>query len=185
MGPDISYIHCTDSTDEELDWIAETGGKASVAPYVEMLMGHGRAPDRAAARTRRPRLAQHRRRLERPRRDVHADAHGARPRPHPRVHRHAGHRLRADAHAPRRARSSRRSTAPGRCALEDKIGSLTPGKQADIVLLKTDAINTAPVLDPHRDDRHLRRHLERRLRLRRRDVPSSGTASWSASIFGR
>jgi 5-methylthioadenosine/S-adenosylhomocysteine deaminase len=32
--------------------------------------------------------------------------------------------------------------------LEDKVGSLTPGKQADIVLLKTDVINTAPVLDP-------------------------------------
>ena len=32
--------------------------------------------------------------------------------------------------------------------LEDRIGSLTPGKQADIVLLKTDVINTAPVLDP-------------------------------------
>src|SRR5207342_652494 len=34
------------------------------------------------------------------------------------------------------------------CALEDKVGSLTPGKQADIVLLNTNAINTAPVLDP-------------------------------------
>jgi cytosine/adenosine deaminase-related metal-dependent hydrolase len=33
--------------------------------------------------------------------------------------------------------------------LDHKVGSLTPGKQADIVLLKTDAINTAPVLDPH------------------------------------
>ena len=32
--------------------------------------------------------------------------------------------------------------------LEDKVGSLKPGKQADIVLLKTDVINTAPVLDP-------------------------------------
>ena len=32
--------------------------------------------------------------------------------------------------------------------LEDKVGSLTPGKQADIVLLQTNAINTAPVLDP-------------------------------------
>ena len=32
--------------------------------------------------------------------------------------------------------------------LEDKVGSLTPGKQADIVLLKTNAINTAPMLDP-------------------------------------
>ena len=32
--------------------------------------------------------------------------------------------------------------------LEDRVGSLAPGKQADIVLLNVDAINTAPVLDP-------------------------------------
>src|SRR5438874_9443542 len=34
------------------------------------------------------------------------------------------------------------------CALQDKVGSLAPGKQADIVLLKTNAINTAPMVDP-------------------------------------
>ena len=28
------------------------------------------------------------------------------------------------------------------------MGSLTPGKQADIVLLQTNAINTAPMVDP-------------------------------------
>ena len=44
LGPDTTYIHCTDSTDEELDLIAETGGTASIAPYVEMLMGHGPPP---------------------------------------------------------------------------------------------------------------------------------------------
>ena len=44
MGPDTTYIHCTDSTDEELDLIAETGGTASIAAYVELLMGHGRPP---------------------------------------------------------------------------------------------------------------------------------------------
>ena len=32
--------------------------------------------------------------------------------------------------------------------VEEKVGSLTPGKQADFILLKTDMINTAPVLDP-------------------------------------
>src|SRR5579862_7957408 len=41
MGSDTTYIHFTDSTDEELDLIAKTGGSASVAPFVEMLMGHG------------------------------------------------------------------------------------------------------------------------------------------------
>ena len=44
MGDDTTYIHCTDSTDEELDLIASTGGTASLAPYVEMLMGHGPPP---------------------------------------------------------------------------------------------------------------------------------------------
>jgi cytosine/adenosine deaminase-related metal-dependent hydrolase len=34
------------------------------------------------------------------------------------------------------------------CGLGDKVGSLTVGKQGDIVLLKTAAINTAPVVDP-------------------------------------
>src|SRR5262249_29501309 len=38
LGDDTTYIHCTDSTDEELDLIASSGGTASVAPYVEMLM---------------------------------------------------------------------------------------------------------------------------------------------------
>jgi 5-methylthioadenosine/S-adenosylhomocysteine deaminase len=32
--------------------------------------------------------------------------------------------------------------------LEEKVGSLTPGKQADIVLLQVNAINTAPMVDP-------------------------------------
>jgi cytosine/adenosine deaminase-related metal-dependent hydrolase len=34
------------------------------------------------------------------------------------------------------------------CALEHRIGSLVPGKQADIVLLNVNAINTAPMVDP-------------------------------------
>src|SRR6185369_2794597 len=58
MGPDTTYIHCTDSTDEELDLIAKTGGSASVAPFVEMLMGHGVPPTgRLVARGVRPSLS--------------------------------------------------------------------------------------------------------------------------------
>ena len=34
------------------------------------------------------------------------------------------------------------------CALDHKIGTLTPGKQADIILIRTDLVNTAPVVDP-------------------------------------
>jgi len=34
------------------------------------------------------------------------------------------------------------------CGLEDRTGSLTPGKQADVVLLRCDETNTYPVIDP-------------------------------------
>jgi cytosine/adenosine deaminase-related metal-dependent hydrolase len=34
------------------------------------------------------------------------------------------------------------------CGLEAKTGSLTPGKQADIILLRKNAINVLPVNDP-------------------------------------
>jgi cytosine/adenosine deaminase-related metal-dependent hydrolase len=34
------------------------------------------------------------------------------------------------------------------CALDHKIGTITPGKQADIVLVRTDQVNVAPVIDP-------------------------------------
>lgn len=37
----ITYVHCDTLADEELDIIAASGGSASVAPDVEMQMGHG------------------------------------------------------------------------------------------------------------------------------------------------
>jgi len=148
MGPDVCYIHMTDLTDEELDWIAETGGKASVAPYVEMLMGHGPPPTgKLLARGVRPSLSvdvvssvpgemftQMRTALAYDRILAFTDTPD-------------------DAFAPTLTHKDvlEFATIDGAraCALDDKVGSLTPGKQADIVLLKTDVINTAPVLDPH------------------------------------
>jgi cytosine/adenosine deaminase-related metal-dependent hydrolase len=34
------------------------------------------------------------------------------------------------------------------CGLEDRVGSLTPGKQADVVLIATDSLHLAPVNNP-------------------------------------
>ena len=148
MGPDVCYIHMTDLTDDELDWIAETGGKASIAPYVEMLMGHGPPPTgKLLARGVRPSLSvdvvssvpgemftQMRTALAYDRILAFTDTPD-------------------DAFAPTLTHKDvlEFATIDGAraCALDDKVGSLTPGKQADIVLLKTDVINTAPVLDPH------------------------------------
>ena len=147
MGPDVCYIHMTDLTDEELDFIAETGGKASVAPYVEMLMGHGRPPTgKLLQRGVRPSLSV----------DVVSSVPGE-----------MFTQMRTalvfdrileftdtpdEAFAPKLTHRDvlEFATVDGAraCGLEEKVGSLTPGKQGDIVLLKVDAINTAPVVDP-------------------------------------
>ena len=47
MYPGHVYIHCTDLSDSELDLIAKTGGKISIAPATEMQMGMGMLPLRA------------------------------------------------------------------------------------------------------------------------------------------
>jgi cytosine/adenosine deaminase-related metal-dependent hydrolase len=147
MGPDVCYIHMTDLTDEELDWIAETGGKASIAPYVEMLMGHGPPPTgKMLTRGVRPSLSV----------DVVSSVPGE-------MFTQMRTALAYDrileftdtpdvAFAPTITHQDvlEFATIDGArsIGLEDRVGSLTPGKQADIVLLKVNAINTAPMVDP-------------------------------------
>src|SRR5436309_431428 len=147
MGPDTTYIHCTDSTDEELDLIKETGGTASVAPYVEMLMGHGPPPTGKLLQRGVPvslsvdvvssvpgeMFTQMRTALVHERIGAFTDT------PDDAFAPTLGHRDVLELATIEGARA---------CALEDKVGSLTPGKQADIVLLKVNAINTAPMVDP-------------------------------------
>ena len=167
LGPDTTYIHCTDSTDEELDLIAETGGTASLAPYVEMLMGHGPPPTgKLLDRGVRPSLSV----------DVVSSVPGEMftQMRTALVHERIGAFTDTpdEAFAPTLTHRDvlEFATIDGAraCALDDKVGSLTPKKQADIVLLNVNAINTAPMVDPDRDDRRLRRHVERRLGVRRR-----------------
>ena len=147
MGPDTTYIHCTDSTDEELDLIAQSGGSASVAPFVEMLMGHGVPPTgRLVARGVRPSLS--------------IDVVSSVPGEMFTQMRTAlvQERILAFTETPDTAFAPTLThrdvlefaTIDGAraCALDHKIGTLTPGKQADIVLLRTDQVNVAPIIDP-------------------------------------
>ena len=147
MGPDVCYIHMTDLTDEELDWIAESGGKASIAPYVEMLMGHGPPPTgKMLSRGVRPSLSV----------DVVSSVPGE-------MFTQMRTALAYDrileftdtpdiAFAPQLTHRDvlEFATIDGARSimLEDRVGSLTAGKQADIVLLNVNAINTAPMVDP-------------------------------------
>lgn len=150
LGPDTTYIHCNHLTDREFQLIAETGGTVSIAPMVEMTMGHGIPPTgEVLAHGLRPSLSC----------DVVTSVPGdpftqmrflfaaERMRVHQRI-------FDEELEEVPPLLSSRDvlefATIEGArvCGLADRTGSLTPGKKADVVMLNIERVNAAPVTDP-------------------------------------
>lgn len=149
LGPDTTYIHCCHLNDEEWRMVAGSGGTVSVAPQVELQMGHGWPPVmQAIEHGLRPALSvdvvttvpgdmftQIRAAFGAERARVNADCWQANL-PVPDTMLTARQMLRA-------------ATLNGAhvAGLEDRTGSLTPGKRADIVAIDATAPNIAPVHD--------------------------------------
>jgi len=146
MGPDNEYIHCTYFPASAWQRIRDTGGKLSIAPIIEMTEGHGIPPIQAAL------------------------DHGIRPSLSVDVETSMTSNLftvMRTAFAIQRmlindraARGEKDLPARITCRdvlefatiegarvahLDHKIGSLTPGKEADVILLRTDDINIFPL----------------------------------------
>jgi cytosine/adenosine deaminase-related metal-dependent hydrolase len=145
LGPDATHVHCTGLTDRELQMIADSGGTASISPTIEMQMGHGvPVTGRLLEHGIRPTLSV----------DVQTSAPGdmfTQMRTayftERMLERHDG-----EPYAPtlsiRDVLAFATIDGAAACGLADKIGSLTPGKDADIVLISTDTINMVPMNDP-------------------------------------
>jgi 5-methylthioadenosine/S-adenosylhomocysteine deaminase len=146
LKDDTTYIHCCTLNDTEWKLIKDTGGTVSIAGYVETLMGHGNPPTQKAIDNGiRPSLSvdvetsvpndfftQMRTVFSLQKNEVWA------------------RRLAGDKNPPKflTAREVLEfATVEGARAnkLERKIGSLTPGKEADIILLRTDMLNVMPM----------------------------------------
>ncbi len=142
LGPDTTYIHCTTLNDTEIQMIVDTGGTVSLASPVEMMMGHGMPPiQKFLDRGLRPSLSV----------DVETN-----------VPSDMFNQMRsvlglqralatADGKAPVHPREVLTyATIEGARAngLDAKVGSLAPGKQADVILLRTDRLNVTPLNDP-------------------------------------
>ncbi|GAB7046555.1 amidohydrolase family protein [Catenuloplanes indicus] len=137
LGPDLIFLHANTSTDDELKLVADTGGHASVSARVEMMMGHGfPATGRLLEAGIRPALSvdvvagvpanffdEMRAVLEaeRLRRYDALLARGEQPAAVPLTSRQAIEFATVEG-----ART---------LGLDDRIGSLTPGKRADIILV--------------------------------------------------
>jgi len=149
MGPDTTYIHCTTLNNEEIQMIVDSGGTVSLATPVEMMMGHGMVPtQRFLDRGLRPSLSV----------DVETN-----------VPNDMFTQMRAAISLQRALIFDQKlhgkenlpdflnardvlefATIEGARAngLEDKVGTLTPGKEADVIMLSTDKINIMPINDP-------------------------------------
>jgi 5-methylthioadenosine/S-adenosylhomocysteine deaminase len=150
LGPDTTYIHCCYFSDEEWRLVADSGGTISIAPQVEVQMGHGWPPImKSLEHGLRPSLSidvvttvpgdmftQMRCAFGCERARINAVT------------------WEADVGAPENMLTARQmlemATRNGAhvVGLEDRVGSLTPGKQADVVVIDATALNMAPVIDP-------------------------------------
>jgi cytosine/adenosine deaminase-related metal-dependent hydrolase len=150
LGPDTTYIHCNYLSDEEFQLIADTGGKVSIAPTVEMIMGHGTPPTaKALAHGLRPSLSidvvttvpgdmftQMRFLFAQDRLLAHEAAFAA------------GNEEEPVLLSSREVLEFATIEGARVCGLDDRTGSLTPGKQADVILVRCDHTNAFPVIDP-------------------------------------
>jgi cytosine/adenosine deaminase-related metal-dependent hydrolase len=153
LGPDVTYVHCNTIGDDELARIAATGGTASVAPDVELQMGHGwPATGRLLRAGIRPSLSI----------DVctsnGGDMFGT-------IRTAIGCQRGLDNAAAEAAGESASSrdeigltcrdmvefaTMQGAiaCGLDNRIGSIAPGKEADVIVLRGEALAMTPLNNP-------------------------------------
>lgn len=149
FGSDTTYVHCNAFSDLEWKLVAESGGHVSVSPGAEMPMGHGLPATQAALdHGIRPSLSV----------DVETTEpgdffttirlalYGQREQINLRA-------LAGEQNLPRwltAEDSLELATIEGARAngLDRKTGTLSPGKEADLIMLRTDRVNVIPVNDP-------------------------------------
>jgi cytosine/adenosine deaminase-related metal-dependent hydrolase len=149
VGERTTYIHGGTLCDDEWQMIADSGAAVSISSPIEMQMGHGNPPiQKALDRGLLPSLSV----------DVEVSAPGdffTQMRSAFAVQRMGAHDLVLRGKAAPALLRSRDvvdfATRAGAFAtgLAGHIGSLTVGKQADVILLRTDLINVAPVNDAY------------------------------------
>jgi cytosine/adenosine deaminase-related metal-dependent hydrolase len=145
MGPDNEYVHCTQLNETVWKMIQDTGGKVSIAPAIEMQMRHGMPPfQQALDHGIRPSLSV----------DVEcnmtSDMFSIMRSAFTLQRALVNERALTEKDVPRlltcRDTIELATIEGARAAhLDSKIGTLTPGKEADIIMLATDRINVFPM----------------------------------------
>jgi cytosine/adenosine deaminase-related metal-dependent hydrolase len=153
LYPNTTYIHSSHLNDDEWQMVAESGGNVSFAPQIEMQMGHGWAPAQVAAKLGIP-VGLSSDVATTASADQFTQMHAVFGSERARRHQQAWDEdLDGNTPTPDLITSRdvlRWATLEGAqvAGVGDRTGSITPGKKADIVIIDTKAVNTAPVIDP-------------------------------------
>lgn len=141
LGPDTQYVHATTLPEASLQFIAESGGTAVVTPAVEMQMGYGfPATGRLRAHGIPTGLGV----------DVITSTAGdlfTQMRSVFQIERALAFKESRPAITSRDVLSLATIDGARSMWLDHKIGTLTPGKQADIILIRTDNLHLSPIND--------------------------------------
>jgi 5-methylthioadenosine/S-adenosylhomocysteine deaminase len=153
LYPQTTYVHGSHFTDEEWALVRDSGGNVSLAPQIEIQMGHGWAPAATAAAFGVPiglssdvattasadQFTQ-----------MHAVFGSERGRKHQAAWDESLDGLTASPGLITSRQVLEWATLGGAqvAGIADRTGSLTPGKQADIVIIDGGAVNVAPIIDP-------------------------------------
>ena len=149
LKDDTTYIHCTTLSDEEIKMIVDTGGRVSLASTSEMTMGYGMPPiQRFLNHGLRPSFSVDTE-TNMPN-DMFTQMRSVNSLQHAMIF---DRKLEGKRNLPPFMNSRdviECATIEGARAngLLHKTGTLTPGKEADIIMLKTDRPNILPVNDP-------------------------------------
>ncbi|MBI4261778.1 MAG: amidohydrolase family protein [Actinobacteria bacterium] len=149
LGADVTMVHCTDLRDADLDAIAAAGASVSLAPSSEMASGRGSPPiQQVIDRGIRPGLGIDDERFAPG--DMFAQMRATISMQHATVFEL---KLAGKAGLPRLMSTRdviRHATVDGArvAGLGGVTGSLEPGMQADVIVLRTDRPNIFPINDP-------------------------------------
>lgn len=149
LGPDVTLVHCTRLSDDDLDAVAASGAGVVVAPSEEMAGGIGMPPvQRLMDRQIRPGLGVGRETLAPG--DVFAQMRAVISVQHAR---YFDLKLAGKAGLPnllntRETIKFGTSYGAEAIGLGDVTGSIEPGKAADLIVLRTDRPNIWPINDP-------------------------------------
>jgi cytosine/adenosine deaminase-related metal-dependent hydrolase len=152
LYPNTTYIHSSHLLDDEWQMVADSGGNVSLAPQIEMQMGHGWAPAATAAMMGIP-IGLSSDVATTASSDQFTQMHAIFASERARRHQVAwdddldGNTPTPDLITARDV--LRWATLDGArvAGVADWSGSITPGKKADLVIIDTKAVNVAPVID--------------------------------------